>query len=148
TPTLKASSPSFAAPTSSPSASCTRSGNTASDASPAGARDTVESFTAVPPLIFGGSPRTLPTGADEAGGTAVKFYELRDNLYDRPQTVSLYLKSLGLLAQFFKLATSAERLAFGVLLLSLCGGRVLLGGLLFRVGLLELSPDHVGLAQL
>jgi len=31
-------------------------------------------------LIFGGSPRTLPTGADEAGGTAVKFYELRDNL--------------------------------------------------------------------
>jgi hypothetical protein len=28
----------------------------------------------------GGSPRTLPRGADEAGGTAVKFYELRDNL--------------------------------------------------------------------
>jgi len=27
-----------------------------------------------------GSPRTLPTRADEAGGTAVKFYELRDNL--------------------------------------------------------------------
>jgi len=27
-----------------------------------------------------GSPRTLPTGADEAGGTAVKFYKLRDNL--------------------------------------------------------------------
>jgi hypothetical protein len=27
-----------------------------------------------------GSPRTLPTEADEAGGTAVKFYELRDNL--------------------------------------------------------------------
>jgi hypothetical protein len=27
-----------------------------------------------------GSPRTLPTGADAAGGTAVKFYELRDNL--------------------------------------------------------------------
>src|SRR5207249_12215769 len=80
TPTLKASSPSFAAPTSSPSASCTPSGNTASDASPAGASDTVESFTAVPPLIFGGSPRTLPTRADEAGGTAVKFYELRDNL--------------------------------------------------------------------
>ena len=35
---------------------------------------------AVPPSIFGGSPRTLPTGADEAGGTAVKFYKLRDNL--------------------------------------------------------------------
>ena len=34
-------------------------------------RDTVVSFTAVPPSIFGGSPRTLPTGADEAGGTAV-----------------------------------------------------------------------------
>ena len=31
-------------------------------------------------MIFDGSPRTLPTGADEAGGTAVKFYELRDNL--------------------------------------------------------------------
>jgi len=27
-----------------------------------------------------GSPRTLPTRADEAGGTAVKFYEPRDNL--------------------------------------------------------------------
>jgi len=27
-----------------------------------------------------GSPRTLPTRADEAGGTAVKFYELRDIL--------------------------------------------------------------------
>src|SRR4051812_43747943 len=38
-------------------------------------------FTAVPPLILGGSPRTLPTAADEAGGTAVKFYELRDNLF-------------------------------------------------------------------
>ena len=31
-------------------------------------------------LIFGGSRRTLPTGADEAGGTAVKFYELRGDL--------------------------------------------------------------------
>ena len=33
-------------------------------------------------LIFGGSPRTLPSGADAAGGTAVtsKFYETRDNL--------------------------------------------------------------------
>src|SRR6266851_8074630 len=31
-------------------------------------------------LILDGSPRTLPTEADEAGGTAVKFYELRDNL--------------------------------------------------------------------
>jgi hypothetical protein len=30
-------------------------------------------------LIFPGSPRTLPTEADAAGGTAVKFYELRDN---------------------------------------------------------------------
>src|SRR5207244_993773 len=60
------------------------SGNTVSDASPAGASDTVESFTAVPPLIFGGSPRTLPTRADEAGGTAVKFYEPRDNLARGP----------------------------------------------------------------
>src|SRR5437899_10249699 len=76
TPTLRASSPSFAAPTNWPSASCTRGGNTAS----AGTSDTVSFFTAVPPSIFGGSPRTLPTGADEAGGTAVKFYELRDNL--------------------------------------------------------------------
>ena len=31
-------------------------------------------------MILDGSPRTLPTGADKAGGTAVKFYELRDNL--------------------------------------------------------------------
>src|SRR3954451_11648742 len=38
------------------------------------------SFTAVPPWIFAGSPRTLPTGTDAAGGTAVKFYDLRDNL--------------------------------------------------------------------
>jgi hypothetical protein len=39
-------------------------------------------LTAVPPEILVGSPRTLPTGADAAGGTAVtsKFYELRDNL--------------------------------------------------------------------
>jgi uncharacterized protein YkwD len=43
--------------------------------------DTVSFFTAVPPSIFGGSPRTLPSRADEAGGTAVKFYELRDNLH-------------------------------------------------------------------
>jgi hypothetical protein len=36
-------------------------------------------------LIFGGSPRTLPSGADAAGGTAVtsKFYEPRDNLLVR-----------------------------------------------------------------
>jgi hypothetical protein len=37
-------------------------------------------------LILDGSPRTLPTGADEAGGTAVKFYELRDNLV-KPQKI-------------------------------------------------------------
>jgi hypothetical protein len=42
--------------------------------------DTVVSFTAVPHSIFAGSPRTLPSGADAAGGTAVKFYELWDNL--------------------------------------------------------------------
>src|SRR5206468_7626426 len=75
-----ASSPSFDAPTSSPSASCTRAGSTASCAVTASATDTVVSFTAVPPSICGGSPRTLPTRADAAGGTAVKFYELRDNL--------------------------------------------------------------------
>jgi hypothetical protein len=34
-------------------------------------------------LILDGSPRTLPTEADEAGGTAVKFYELRDILQSR-----------------------------------------------------------------
>jgi hypothetical protein len=62
-----------------PSASCTRGGSTACEATAACPSDTVF-FTAVPPSIFGGSPRTLPTGADEAGGTAVKFYELRDNL--------------------------------------------------------------------
>ena len=58
----------------------TGTGNTASGAVTACASDTVVSFTAVPPSIFAGSPRTLPAGADEAGGTAVKFYELRDNL--------------------------------------------------------------------
>jgi hypothetical protein len=38
--------------------------------------------TAVPPSIFGGSPRTLPAGTDAAGGTAVtsKFHDARDNL--------------------------------------------------------------------
>ena len=46
---------------------------------PAPPNDTVF-FTAVPPSIIGGSPRTLPSGADEAGVTAVKFYELRDIL--------------------------------------------------------------------
>ena len=40
-------------------------------------------------MILDGSPRTLPAGADEAGGTAVKFYELRDNLYNR-RAVSLH----------------------------------------------------------
>jgi hypothetical protein len=33
-----------------------------------------------PPSSFDGSPRTLPSGTDEAGGTPVKFYELWDNL--------------------------------------------------------------------
>ena len=37
-------------------------------------------FMAAPPSSFDGSPRTLPSGTDEAGGTAVKFYELWDNL--------------------------------------------------------------------
>jgi hypothetical protein len=39
-------------------------------------------FTAIPPSIFGRSPRTLPSAADAAGETAVtsKFYEPRDNL--------------------------------------------------------------------
>jgi hypothetical protein len=79
--------PLLAAPTSSPSASWTRAGNTASYAIAAYATDTV-SLTAVPPSIFGGSPRTLPTGTDAAGGTAVfKFYELRDNLGRRDGVV-------------------------------------------------------------
>jgi quercetin dioxygenase-like cupin family protein len=33
-----------------------------------------------PPTLH--EPRTLPTRADAAGGTAVKFYEPRDNLYE------------------------------------------------------------------
>jgi hypothetical protein len=37
-----------------------------------------------------GSPRTLPTRADAAGGTAVKFYELRDNLGLRRRMVETY----------------------------------------------------------
>ena len=44
-----------------------RTGNTLSEAVATCATVTV-SFTAVPPSIFGGSPRTLPTGADEAEG--------------------------------------------------------------------------------
>jgi len=81
TPTLSASSPSFAAPTNWPRASCTRSGSTASSQVACGTGTLL--LTAVPPSIFGGSPRTLPTGADAAGGTAVtsKFYEPRDNLH-------------------------------------------------------------------
>src|SRR3954452_12551289 len=84
TPTLSANSPSFAAPTSSPSASCTHAGNTASCPIAASATDTVVSFTAVPPSICGGSPPPLPTRAGAARGTAVKFYELRDNLTGPP----------------------------------------------------------------
>lgn len=63
----------------SPSASCTRSGKDGLRSGYGCPSDTV-SFTAVPPFDLGGSPRTLPKAADEAGGTAVKFYELRDNL--------------------------------------------------------------------
>src|SRR5881392_1024874 len=66
TPTLNASSPSFAAPTSCPSASCTRPGRTTSPLL-ACASDTLL-FTAVPPLIFDGSPTTLPSGADGKEG--------------------------------------------------------------------------------
>src|SRR4051794_27758976 len=66
TPTLNASSTSFAAPTSCPSASCTRPGRTTSSLL-ACASDTLL-FTAVPPLIFDGSPTTLPSGADGKEG--------------------------------------------------------------------------------
>ena len=66
TPTLSASSPSFAAPTSWPSASCTRSGNTASSLV-ACATATV-SFTAVPPSVLADPPATLPPRADGPEG--------------------------------------------------------------------------------
>src|SRR5881392_3998343 len=36
------------------------------------------------PRSWTNRPRTLPTAADEAGATAVTFYELRDNLVLRP----------------------------------------------------------------
>jgi hypothetical protein len=54
-------------------------------------------LTAVPPSIFGGSPRTLPTGADAAGGTAVtsKFYELRDNLEGSADAAKCFASSSG-----------------------------------------------------
>ena len=58
--------PGLAAPTSSPRASWTCTGSTASSlvACATGA----VSFTAVPPSILAGSLRTLPTGTDAAGG--------------------------------------------------------------------------------
>jgi hypothetical protein len=68
------------------STSSTRGGSSLA-AVAACATDTV-SFTAVPPSILDGSPRTHPTGADAAGRTAVKFYELRDNLLDTAQTLT------------------------------------------------------------
>src|SRR5207249_8091875 len=66
TPTLKASSPSLAEPTSCPSASCTRGGN-ASSLLPTCSRDTV--FTAVPPVSNDDfALATVATRPDEAGG--------------------------------------------------------------------------------
>src|SRR5687767_6947297 len=78
TPTLSASSPSLAAPTSSPSASWTCGGSGRSDASTVMTTfGTGTFFTAVPPVSDGlQAPRTLPTAADGAGGPPLKV--LRD----------------------------------------------------------------------
>src|SRR4051794_39921172 len=71
TPTLSASSPSFAAPASSPSASRTRSGNSSTRSSPGmtGPVGTVP-ITVGPPVLvrLGFAPITVPSGPDEAGG--------------------------------------------------------------------------------
>src|SRR5436190_15656608 len=87
TPTERASSPSFAEPTSSPSASCTRGGN-ASSSRPTWSRDTV--FTAVPPFDL----RRIAHHAPKRSGRArrdrrpTNFYEPRDNLLEVPPIAS------------------------------------------------------------
>src|SRR5215213_4566437 len=89
TPTLSASSPSFAAPASSPSASCTRSGKPSTGASPA-ATDAVDTvLMAVGPPVLGQRFRTRHgRNATGRGGrtAAIKFYELRDNLHASADT--------------------------------------------------------------
>src|SRR6202035_3117522 len=84
TPTLNASNPSVAAPASSPSASCTRSGKLSRRPS----CSCITAFMAVPFVsmdLF--ALATFPTGTDEANGTAAyKLLRARDNLgfTDRP----------------------------------------------------------------
>ena len=84
-PTLDASAnnPSLAAPTSSPSASCTRSGSTIS--SFGRLSDRYVALHGGSSFDLGRSPVTLPPGADGPGGTAVtsNFYEPRDNPHER-----------------------------------------------------------------
>jgi hypothetical protein len=85
TPTLSANSPSLAAPASSPSASCTRSGNPppASSSPTTSSLDTIL-IAAVPPVL-GGLVRTRHArNASGRGGrtAAFKFYELRHDLVD------------------------------------------------------------------
>src|SRR5439155_7626303 len=67
TPTLNASKPSFAEPTSSPSASCTRTGNTISSLL---ACPSYTFFTAVPPLDLRRIAHHAPKRSGRAGGTA------------------------------------------------------------------------------
>src|SRR4051794_1714007 len=83
TPTLKASRPSFAAPASSPSASCTRSGSAlvASGSVATSRLDTVL-IAAVPPVLGGltsHSPRSQRERTRREN-RRLKFYGLRDNL--------------------------------------------------------------------
>src|SRR5215211_4463471 len=91
TPTLIASSPSFAALASSPSALCTAGG---SPSMPCGlaatdAADTVLMAVGPPVLVDLFALATVPTGPDEAGGPPpTKFYELRDNLRQKPEAVA------------------------------------------------------------
>src|SRR3954452_22441688 len=83
TPTLSANSPSLAAPASSPSASCTRSGNptVARSSLATSSLDTVL-IAAVPPVLGGLVHTRHGRNATGRGGrtAAFKFYELRDNL--------------------------------------------------------------------
>src|SRR4051794_15628995 len=84
TPTLSASSPSFAAPTSSPSASCTRAGNTSSTRPCSPTCSSAPSST-VP--MRSSCPRGLGWRLSRSqrertrrGGRHLNFYGLRDNL--------------------------------------------------------------------
>src|SRR5688572_15084523 len=83
TPTLSASNPSFAAPASSPSASCTELGSSSTRSWPA-ATDTADTVLMAvgPPVLVdfdSHSPRSQPDRTRRED-RRLKFYELRDKL--------------------------------------------------------------------